>query len=92
MGKRRLLSPQVPLRPEGEDSRSDRGLSAAAGRGDTCHPGLGFPPGVPGPVGKALESRDPAAEDTCLSPSAAAGFRTLGGRLEMVCSDENDLV
>lgn len=27
-----------------------------------------------------------------MSPSAAAGFRTLGGHLEMVYSDENDLV
>lgn len=41
---------------------------------------------------RALASHDAAAEDTCSSPSAAAGFRTLGGHLEMVCSVEDDLV
>ncbi|XP_010830379.1 PREDICTED: protein lin-7 homolog A [Bison bison bison] len=40
----------------------------------------------------AQESHDSAAEDTCLSWSAAAGFRTLCGHLEMVCSDENDSI
>ena len=38
------------------------------------------------------ESHDSAAEDTCSSWSAAAGFRTLCGHLEMVCSDENDSI
>lgn len=52
----------------------------------------GFLSGSQRPLVKSLASHDPAAEDTCLSPSAAAGFRTLGGHLEMVFSDENDLV
>lgn len=51
-----------------------------------------FLSGSRGPGMDAPASQDSAAEDTCLSWSAAAGFRTLGGHVEMVCSDENDLV
>lgn len=52
----------------------------------------GFLSGFRRLVMQARESHDAAAEDTCSSPTAAAGFRTLGGHLEMVCSVGDDLV
>ena len=51
-----------------------------------------FPFWLPTSSYECAESHDSAAEDTCSSWSAAAGFRTVGGHLEMVCSDENNLV
>lgn len=50
-----------------------------------------FPFWLPTSSYECAESHDSAAEDTS-SWSAEAGFRTMGGHLEMVCSDENDLV
>ena len=93
MGKQCLLPPRAlpSLRLEGSAA-----LGASLERACEVIPVpvcSGFLSGFRRLVMLALESHDAAAaEDTCSSRSAAAGFRTLGGHLEMVCSVEDDLV
>lgn len=77
---------------EDGDLLCDPALSAAPVRGYTCPRVFGFLFWLPTSNCEGARVPRLCSEDTCLSPSAAAGFRTPGSHLVMMCSDGNDLV